>query len=74
MKMNPELVSIVLCTYNGEKYLRQQLDTLINQTYPNIEIIVQDDHSTDSTPEIIKEYCEKYSNIKFFKNDRGGGY
>lgn len=61
-------VSIVLCTYNGEKYLREQLDTLIDQTYPIKEIIIQDDCSTDSTFFILQEYADKYHIIKLFKN------
>ena len=48
-------VSIVLCTYNGEKYLREQLDSLLAQTYPLHEIIIQDDGSTDGTWEILEE-------------------
>ena len=50
-------VSIVMCTYNGERYLRQQLDTLLTQTYPLHEIIVQDDGSSDNTWRILSEYA-----------------
>jgi len=42
-------VSVVMCTYNGEKYLKEQLDSILNQTYPIYEIIIQDDASTDRT-------------------------
>lgn len=62
-------VSVVLCTYNGEKYLREQLDSLLTQTYPLHEIIIQDDHSTDSTMEIIREYADKYPIIKIFVHE-----
>jgi len=61
-------VSVVLCTYNGEKYLRQQLDSILSQTYPIEEIIIQDDNSTDGTPEIIMEYVQRYSIVQYFKN------
>ncbi len=44
-------VSIVLCTYNGAKYLSEQLDSILAQTYPLHEIIIQDDNSTDETDE-----------------------
>jgi len=66
-------VSIVLCTYNGEHYLAQQLDTLLRQTYPIHEIIVQDDHSTDNTVGILEDYAVRYSCIKLFRNERHGG-
>ena len=53
-----------MSTYNGEKYVREQLDSILNQTYKNIEIVVRDDGSKDNTVKIIKEYQEKYKNIK----------
>ena len=53
-------VSVVMCTYNGALYLRQQLDTIINQTYPIHELIVQDDQSTDDTMAILEEYAARY--------------
>ena len=66
-------VSIVLCTYNGAKYLSEQLDSILAQTYPLHEIIIQDDNSTDETVDIIHEYARKYSFIKFFKNNSEHG-
>ena len=51
-----ERVNIILCTYNGEKYLRVLLDSLLAQTYKNIGVYIRDDSSKDSTPEILKEY------------------
>lgn len=50
---------IILPTYNGEKYLRELLDSLFNQTYPLIEIYTRDDGSNDDTVKIIKEYSKK---------------
>ena len=61
-------VSVVLCTYNGEKYIREQLDSILNQTYPIYEIIISDDCSTDSTISIVKEYAILNENIKVFCN------
>jgi glycosyltransferase involved in cell wall biosynthesis len=69
----PPLISIAVCTFNGEKYLAEQLDTLISQTYPNIEIIVVDDCSTDSTIEILKKY-ESGNKIKLFLNEKNLGF
>lgn len=56
-------VSVVVCTYNGENFLREQLDSLINQTYPLYEIIIQDDGSTDQTVQIALEYANRHDNI-----------
>lgn len=56
-------VSICMCTYNGEQYIREQLDSIVNQTLPPHEIIVFDDASTDSTVAIINEYRENYPAI-----------
>lgn len=56
-------VAVLISTYNGEKYLKEQLDSILNQTYQNIEIVIRDDGSTDSTIDIIKEYQKRYHNI-----------
>ena len=56
-------VAVLISTYNGEKYIREQLDSILNQTYKNIEIVIRDDGSKDSTIEIIKEYQQKNTNI-----------
>ena len=69
---NPR-VSVVMCTYNGEKYLREQLDSIINQTYPLFELIIQDDDSKDGTWQILQEYAANYSYIKLFRNTPGKG-
>jgi len=69
-----KLVSIALCTYNGDAYLKQQLDSIVNQSYPEIELIVVDDCSSDNTLNILKEYSAKYSFIKLFINPQNLGY
>lgn len=56
MAENSPKVSIVLPTYNGARYLRQSIDSCLGQTYRNLELIVVDDASTDTTPEIIRSY------------------
>lgn len=68
------LVSIALCTYNGAEYLPQQLDTLINQTYGEIEIIVVDDCSTDETFAILNDYASKHSQFKIHQNKVNLGF
>ena len=57
-KSNP-LVSIVIPVHNGEKYIKESIDSCLNQTYNNIEIIVVDDKSEDNTLKILKEYGDK---------------
>ena len=63
-------VSIIVPIYNAEKYLNKCLDSLINQTKKELEFILVNDGSTDSTEEIIKSYKDK--RIKYFKNKNQG--
>jgi glycosyltransferase involved in cell wall biosynthesis len=65
--MNPK-VSILVATYNGEEYLHKQLDSIINQTHENLEIIIQDDGSTDNTLRILEEYAANDSRIHVSQN------
>lgn len=62
------LVSILIPTYNQTKYLREALESAINQTYPNIEIIIGDDSTNDEVENFIKLYLKKNNNIIYFKN------
>ncbi|PSB59237.1 glycosyltransferase family 2 protein [Chamaesiphon polymorphus] len=57
-------VNILLSTFNGTQYLREQLDSLLSQDYPNIFIHIRDDGSTDNTVDLLMSYQEKYSNIR----------
>jgi glycosyltransferase involved in cell wall biosynthesis len=68
------LISIAMATYNGEKFIRKQLDSILNQSYKKLEIIICDDRSSDKTFEILEEYASKYSNIKIYKNEQNLGY
>ena len=73
--MNCPLVSIVMATYNGERFLEAQMDSVLNQTYPAIEIIVVDDGSTDRTAEILQSYASKHNHIQLhFAKDKNLGY
>ena len=49
-----EKVDVLMATYNGEKYLKEQIDSILNQTYQNIHLIISDDCSTDVTRNILK--------------------
>ena len=55
--------SVALCSYNGEKYIHQQIDSILNQTHKPSEIVVCDDGTTDRTPEILAEYQKQYPEI-----------
>lgn len=68
------LVSVVLATYNGERFLEAQLDSIVRQTYPNLEIIVVDDRSTDSTVAILDKYAERHSFLRVVVNETNLGY
>lgn len=72
--MNDALVSIAVCTYNGEQYLRPQLESLVQQHYRNIEIIVADDCSRDGTVAILQEYQARYSFFRYYQNKTNLGY
>ncbi len=66
------LVSVVIPTYNAEKYISDCLEATINQTYRNIEIIIVDDGSMDSTVEICRTYAEKNHRIRLFSHSNSG--
>lgn len=66
------LISIIIPAYNIENHIASCLDSLLNQTYKNIEIIAIDDGSSDRTGEIIDKYAEKYKNIKVIHKDNNG--
>ena len=68
------LVSVVLATYNGALFLSQQLDSIVAQTYPNIEIIVVDDGSTDDSLNILNTYALKHEHMKIYANPVNMGY
>ena len=67
-------ISILVPIFNAEQYLRQCLDSLVQQTQDGIEIICLDDGSTDSSPQILKDYSAQYDNIRIIsKNNSGYG-
>jgi glycosyltransferase involved in cell wall biosynthesis len=68
------LVSVVLGTYNGEAYLREQLCSVLAQTYPALEIIAIDDGSRDRTVEILREYAGRDPRIRVVVNERNLGF
>ena len=69
-----EQIDILLATYNGEKYLKEQLDSILSQTYSNFRLLISDDCSKDNTKEILKEYEKKDNRIKVFYQEKNLGY
>lgn len=66
---NNDLVSVIIPAYNSEKYIEKCLNSVINQTYSNIEIIIVNDCSPDNLEEIVIKYKEKYPKIIYLKNE-----
>lgn len=62
--MSEKVVSIIVPVYNVEAYLAQCIDSLINQTYPHLEVLLIDDGSTDSSGQICDDYAKKDSRVK----------
>jgi glycosyltransferase involved in cell wall biosynthesis len=72
--MDKNLVSVVIPTYNTSNFLIKAIQSVINQTYKNWELIIVDDGSTDQTRQIVEEFQKKDSRIKyFFQNNKGQG-
>ena len=67
------MVSIIVATYNGEKYLAAQLASIASQTYNDIEVIICDDKSTDNTVQIIKDFAENNKNVSYYINEQNIG-
>lgn len=70
--MKTPLISIIIPVYNVAPFLHRCLDSVLHQTYPNLEIILIDDGSTDNSPAICDEYASEYSNIRTIHKANGG--
>lgn len=66
-------ISVAMATYNGEKYIEDQINSIIGMLSPKDEIVISDDGSTDLTVDIIKRYASKYDNIHYYQNNLGKG-
>ena len=63
---NTPLVSVIMPCYNSERFIAESIDSVIGQSYPNFELLITDDGSTDNSVEIIKNKVEKDNRIKLF--------
>lgn len=68
-----ETIDVLLATYNGEKYIKEQIDSILNQSYKNIRLIISDDCSKDKTQEILKEYEKKDNRIELHIQEKNLG-
>ncbi|MPW26979.1 glycosyltransferase [Alkalibaculum sp. M08DMB] len=71
--ISENLVSVIMPTYNCANFIGETLDSVINQTYKNWEVIIIDDCSTDNTVEIVKKYMLNDKRIKYYKLDKNSG-
>lgn len=70
--MNKYKISVIIPVYNKSKFLRECLDSVLNQTFDSIQIVIVDDGSTDDSPMIIENYRKKYKNIKVISQENQG--
>lgn len=70
--MSDVRVSVLMSTYNGEKFIREQLDSILHQKNVDVQLLIRDDGSTDSTIEIINEYAERYQNVLAYEGKNIG--
>ena len=66
-----KMIDVLISTYNGEKYISEQIESILRQDYSDFKIIIRDDLSTDNTMTIIKEYVEKYPNKISLLDNKG---
>lgn len=66
-------IAVLLATYNGDEFLKFQLDSILNQKDVQVDVFISDDKSTDHTLEIIQSYCDQYQNVKLLNHSRVGG-
>ena len=68
-----EKINILMATYNGRKYLKKQIDSILNQTYSDFRLLISDDASTDSTLKILEEYEKKDSRVEIYSHEKNLG-
>ena len=71
--MKNKTIDILMATYNGEKYVAEQIESILNQTYKNIRLVISDDCSTDGTRDVLKKY-EKNERVEIHLQEKNLGY
>ena len=66
-------VLVLMSTYNGEKYIRTQLESILKQNFEELTVLIRDDGSTDATPSILDSYTSLYPQLQMCIRDREGG-
>ena len=69
MTENKPLVSIIMPIYNAERYLKEAIESVLNQNYTNFELLLINDRSTDNSKDICEKYAEKYNKIVLLENN-----
>lgn len=70
----PDLVSVVMPSYNHGKYIKESIESVLNQTYGDLELIIVDDRSSDGSQDIIKRYAEKDQRVRYIFHKQNKGY
>jgi glycosyltransferase involved in cell wall biosynthesis len=73
MRQSNPRVSVGLAVYNGENYIRDSIDSILNQTFTDFELIICDNASTDRTDEICREYAARDERVRYYRNERNIG-
>jgi glycosyltransferase involved in cell wall biosynthesis len=71
--MNTPLISVIIPTYNGEKFLPRSIGSVLAQTHRNIELIVADDGSTDGTKKVVEAFCKADARVSYYYEENSGG-
>jgi len=66
------MISVIMPAYNASRFIRPAIESVLNQTYPHLELIVIDDGSTDNTRKIVREYAAKDARVRLIENEYGG--
>lgn len=72
MENNQPKISVIVPIYNAEKYLHRCIDSILNQTFTDFEVLLINDGSTDQSPAICDEYAKRDSRVRVFHKENGG--
>lgn len=74
MDNGQRLVTIVMCVYNGQEFLTEQIESILNQTYSNLELLILDDGSSDASVDLVSQFIEKDKRVKLTINPTNLGF